>query len=227
VSPTPLLDAGTVEVRTVGTESEGSNYAFVAAGQMILFMFVNSLTAGAGFIEMRRKGILGRVTAGPVDAGDMLFGLGVSRFAIATALAAVISIMAALAYGVDWGNLSVLVAVIVVFGVVSAAASALIGAALDEPDASVSVGIPIGIGMAALGGCMFPLFLAPEGVQIAAKVFTPHAWALDAILSSAYDGAGLADVWVNFVVLAAWAVVLLGIAWVLAGRSVRRGSRGA
>ncbi len=191
-----------VRVDTVGTESGGSNFAFVAGGQMILFMFINSLTAGAGFIEMRRLGILDRARSGPVDSGDVLFGLGVSRFLIAGALAVAITSLAVVVYGVDWGSLLVMGLVIVFFGVVSAAASTLIGASFDEPDASVSFGIPMGLGMAALGGCMFPLFLAPAAMQVAAKIFTPHAWAMDAILGSAYDGEGLAELWVDFVVLA-------------------------
>lgn len=213
-----------VQVTTVGTETQGSNYAFAAAGQMILFMFVNSLTAGAGFIEMRRKGILSRAAAGPVDPGDMLFGLGVSRFLMSVSLAVVVTVMAALAYGVQWGSLWVLAGIILLFGVVSAAASALIGALLSEPDASVSVGIPVGLAMAALGGCMFPLFLAPEGIQIASKILTPHAWALDGILSSAYDGDTVVDLWPNFAVLALWALVLGALAWSFAGRTIRRGS---
>ena len=214
-----------VEVTTLGTQSEGDNYAFAAAGQMILFMFINSLTAGAGFIEMRRRGILSRAAAGPVDAGDMLLGLGASRFLIAVSLAVVVTVMAALVYGVQWGSILVLGGVILLFGVVCAAASALLGAVLKEPDASVSVGIPVGLSMAALGGCMFPLFLAPEPIQVASKILTPHSWALDAILSSTYDGDTILDLWANFAVLALWATVLLALAWRLAGRSIRNGSR--
>lgn len=216
------LPLSEVEMETLGGESQSSNYAFVAAGQMLLFMFVNSLTAGAGFIEMRRYGILGRALAGPVDGGDMLLGLGVSRFTVAGALAVAISVLAALVYGVDWGGPAVILTVIVLFGLVCAGASMLIGSLFDEPDAAVSVGIPVGLGMAALGGCMFPIFLAPEAMQVISKVLTPHAWALDAILGSAYDGDSLRDVWPNLVVLAVWAAVLIGVARTMARRRMRR-----
>jgi ABC-2 type transport system permease protein len=212
------LERSEVEVDTLGTESGGSNFAFVAGGQMILFMFVNSLTAGAGFIEMRRLGVLGRALAGPVDSGDMLLGLGVSRFLVAGSLAVVITALASVVYDVDWGSLAVMGLVIVLFGIVCAGASTLIGAAFDAPDAAVSVGIPVGIGMAALGGCMFPLSLAPEPMQVAAHVLTPHAWAVDAILGSAYDGDGVAQLGTEFAVLALWAVVLLGLGRLMARR---------
>jgi ABC-type multidrug transport system permease subunit len=108
--------------------------------------------------------------------------------------------------------------VIVLFGIVCAGASTLIGATFDAPDAAVSVGIPVGIGMAALGGCMFPLSLAPEPMQVAAHVLTPHAWAVDAILGSAYDGDGVAQLGTEFAVLVLWAVVLLGLGRLMARR---------
>jgi ABC-2 type transport system permease protein len=215
------LEASEVDLRVLGSTDGQSNYAFVAAGQMILFMFVNLLAAGAGFIEIRRLGILGRITAGPVDAGDVLAGMGVARFFVATGLAALIVALSVLVYDVDWGSRSVLASVVVLFGLVSVGASALIGAVFDQPDSATSVGIPLGLGMAALGGCMFPLFLAPEAMQVLAKVLTPHAWAVEALLDSSYDGAGLGEVWENLVVLALWAAVLLGLARVLARRNLR------
>jgi ABC-2 type transport system permease protein len=215
------LEPSEVEVQVLGSEEGQSNYAFVAAGQMILFMFVNLLAAGAGFIEIRRLGILGRITAGPVDAGDVLAGMGAARFLVATGLAALIVALSVLVYDVDWGSRAVLVIVVVLFGFVAVGASALIGAAFDKPDSATSVGIPLGLGMAALGGCMFPLFLAPQAMQVLAKVLTPHAWAVDALLDASYDGAGLAQVWENLVVLALWAVVLIGLARVLARRKLR------
>lgn len=211
-SATEGVGRSEVEVQTLGSDSGTDGFAFAAGGQMILFMFVNSLTAGSMFIEMRRLGVLDRVRAGPVNTSDVLLGLGVSRFLVATGLATVILVFAAVAYGVQWGNPFVVGSTVVLFGFVSAGMSILIGALFDQPDASVSVGVPVSLGMAALGGCMFPLFLAPEAMQVAAKVLTPHAWAVEALLDSSGKGAGLADLWVNLVVLAAWAAILILLA---------------
>ena len=49
-------------------------------------------------------------------------------------------------------------------------------------------------------------------------IFTPHAWAVDAILGSAYDGDGVAQLWPEFAVLALWAVVLLALGRLMARR---------
>ncbi len=201
-----------VEVDMIGSESGVVGFTFAAGGQMILFMFVNALTAGGMFIEMRRLGILDRARAGPVDASDVLLGFGLSRFLLAVTLATIILVFAVAAYGVDWGDPLVIGPTVVLFGLVSAGASVLIGSLFDQPDASVSVGVPVALGMAALGGCMFPLFLAPQVMQIAAKILTPHAWAVEALLDSSVDGAGPGDVWIKLAVLAGWAVVLVGLA---------------
>ena len=218
------LQPSKVVVRTLGTTGlTTTSYAFVAAGEMLLFMFVNSLAAGSAFIEMRRLGVLGRVLAGPVDGGDVLTGIGLARFGVATALAAVIIVLARVAYGIDWGSVAVVASVVVLFALVCAGASTLIGALFDEPDAATSVGIPVGLGMAALGGCMFPLFLAPPAMQVAAKVLTPHAWAISALVDSSYSGAGVAELWPNLVVLAAWAIVLTVLGRSLARRKIRNG----
>lgn len=220
-SATERAERSGVDLRELGSESGAEGFTFAAGGQMILFMFVNSLTAGGMFIEMRRLGILDRIRAGPVDPSDVLLGLGLSRFLVATGLAALIVVFAAAAYGVDWGSPLVVGSVVVLFGLVSAGASILIGASFDEPDSAVSIGIPVGLGMAALGGCMFPLFLAPQTMQTAAKVFTPHAWAVEALLDSSAEGAVLGDVWVGLAVLASWAAALV----VLARFATRRFSR--
>jgi ABC-2 type transport system permease protein len=206
------LQQSEVAVTTVGRESGGTNLAFVTAGQMLLFMFLNSLAAGMGFIELRRLGILDRIRSGPTDSRVVLLGLGISRFGVVVALAIAISVMAVVIYDVDWGPPGVLMVVIPLFAIISAAASALLGALVDEPERAIGVGVPVGLAMAALGGCMFPTFLAPEGFQVASKVLTPHAWALDAILRAAYDGDTVVDIIPNIVVLVAWAVAMTVVA---------------
>lgn len=211
-----------VSVELLGADRPGgSTLTFVAGGQLLLFMFVNSLAAGAALIEMRRLGVAHRLLAGPVDAGDIITGVALARLVVAVVFGGVVATLAVVVWGVEWGDPVVLVAVVVLFALISAGAATLIGAVLDEPDAATSVGIPVGLAMAALGGCMFPIWLAPDVVQVISKVLTPHAWALDALVSASFDGAGAAELWPNFAVLALWAIVLLVAGRWLARRRLR------
>jgi ABC-2 type transport system permease protein len=217
------LSASLVSVELVGEEGPGgSTLTFVAGGQLLLFMFVNSLAAGAALIEMRRLGVAHRVLSGPMDAGDIVTGVALARLLVAVVFGAVVAVLAVVVYDVDWGSLAVLGAVIGLFALVSAGGATLIGAVLDDPDAATTVGIPVGLAMAALGGCMFPIWLAPDAIQVLSKVLTPHAWALDALMSASFDGAGAAELWTNLLVLCAWAAVLLFAGRLLARRRLRR-----
>lgn len=216
------LRSSEVTVELIGTEQQGgSTLTFVAGGQLLLFMFVNSLAAGAALIEMRRLGVAHRLLSGPVDAGDLVTGIALARLLVAGLFGAVVATLAVVLWGVDWGNVPVLVTVVILFALISTGAATLIGAVLDEPDAATSVGIPLGLAMAALGGCMFPIWLAPDIIQVLSKVLTPHAWALDAILSASFAGAGLAETWQNLLVLSVWAAVLLATGRTLARRRLR------
>lgn len=211
-----------VAVELIGADRPGgSTLTFVAGGQLLLFMFVNSLAAGAALIEMRRLGVAHRLLSGAVDAGDIVTGIALARLLVAVVFGGVVATLAVVIWGVDWGSTSVVVAVVALFALVSAGAATLIGAVLDEPDAATSVGIPVGLALAALGGCMFPIWLAPEVVQVVSKVVTPHAWALDALMAASFDGADLVELWPNLAVLALWAAALLGAGRVLARRRLR------
>jgi ABC-2 type transport system permease protein len=72
----------------------------------------------------------------------------------------------------------------------------------------------IGLGFAALGGCMVPIELFPDPMVTIAHV-TPHAWAMDAFDVVLRDGGTIADVLPEIGVLAAYAAGLLVVASVV------------
>lgn len=198
-----------VEVTSVGAGSgttQGS-FAFVAMAQVILFMFINSLAGGGSVVEMRTYGVASRAMAAPIGVGDLVAGVSVARYAIAVVQGLVIVLVAGLGFGVEWGDPAVVLTVIVVFGAVAAGGGVLTGALARTADQAAAIGVPLSLALAALGGCFFPLSIAPPAMQTIAKV-TPHAWATEALSSAMFDGASLADVTGNVVVLAGFAVVL-------------------
>lgn len=218
------LTRGEVTSVTVGdgTGAPISGFAFTAAAQMILFMFINSLAGGASLVEMRTFGVADRAMSAPIGVGGLIGGLTLSRFLVALFQGVLIAVVAAAGFDVDWGDVAVLGAVVVVFAVVSAGGGVLVGALARTPDQAPAVGVPLALGMAALGGCFFPLSVAPAAMQVVARVLTPHAWATDALLSGIYDGAGLADVAVNLAVLVGFAALYLSIGVVVLRRRLER-----
>ena len=201
-----------VDQRTVG---EGdititSAFDYVAPGQLTLFMFINSLAVGAALVEMRTLGVARRMLVSPTSLSTQVGGVLVSRMVFVLAQAGLIVGFGLLLFGVDWGNPAGAAAVIVSFGLVSVGAGILAGTLASTPEQTTSVGVPLAIGLAMLGGCAWPSFLMPEWMQTVALV-TPHAWAMEAWTAMIFEGAGLADVLPQVAVLLGFAAVLLTV----------------
>ena len=53
---------------------------------------------------------------------------------------------------------------------------------------AVAIGVPVGLVLAMLGGCMWPLYITPPTLQAIGHL-TPHAWAMDGFIRLASPGA--------------------------------------
>ena len=94
----------------------------------------------------------------------------------------------------------------------------LAGAALANENQAGAL-TPVGLALAALGGCMVPLEVFSPTMQTIAKI-TPHAWANEAFNELLAHGGGLTDVLPQIGVLCAFATVLLSLATVALRRSI-------
>ncbi|MFK5633397.1 ABC transporter permease [Ornithinimicrobium sp. LYQ103] len=186
-----------------------------AGGQLLLFVFLNTLTAASATIQARRSGALRRVMAAPVTARQVVAGQALGRFVVAAFQGVYIMAASSLIFGVDWGNLAVVSLVVAVFGLVAAGVAMLIGVAMDSEGVASGVAVGAGLVLAALGGCMVPLEFFPDAMRRVAYL-TPHAWAYEAIAEVQRRGGGLVEVLPQLGVLAAMAAVVLALgAWAL------------
>ena len=85
------------------------------------------------------------------------------------------------------------------------------GAVLRNDQQAGGVGVMLGLGLAALGGCMLPLELFSPTLQKVAH-FTPHAWGLDAFAELVRNNGTIVDILPELGVLLGFAVVLLSLA---------------
>ncbi|MGB3186883.1 MAG: ABC transporter permease [Ornithinimicrobium sp.] len=210
-------------VDEISAEFEGLSGRFDqgAASQLLLFVFLASLTGSATLIQGRRYGVVGRVLAAPVTSGQVLVGQALGRFTIAAFQGIYIMIATSLIFAVNWGSWPLALLVLVVFSTVAAGAAMILGSLIDNEGAAAGLGVGLGLILGAIGGCMFPLEFFGDTMRNVAHI-TPHAWAYDAMADVQRRDASLVDILPELGVLAAMSVVLLVIgAWALRRSTAR------
>lgn len=204
-------------VRTVavagGTATDLGSFDYTAPANLVLFVFVNTLVVGTLLAGERRQGIIRRMLATPHGTGTILAGVGLARFGFALAQAGLIVVAGSVLFGVGWGDPLGAALVIVLFAAVATAVGLLIGSTATDPDQAGAIVTPVAIGLAMLGGCMWPLEVVPPFMRAIGHL-TPHAWAMDAWIRLVFEHEGLAAIAPQLAVLAGFAAALgLAAAW--------------
>ncbi|HET7398163.1 MAG TPA: ABC transporter permease [Intrasporangium sp.] len=179
-----------------------------ASSQLLLFVFLSSLTGSTALIQARRQGVTARTLAAPVATRQALGGQVLGRFTIAFVQGAYIMAASSLLFDVDWGTLWLALLVLVVFALVAAGAAMLVGSVMDNEGAASGLGVGAGLVLGALGGAMVPLELFPDDLRTVAH-FTPHWWATDAFAQIQRHDGTLLDILPSVGVLLGMAAVLL------------------
>src|SRR5665647_3054688 len=206
VSP-PRLEV--VNASEIAQEFSGlGQFDYGAGAEVILFVFLTSLSGSATLIQSRRLGVTRRTLAAPVSTAQAVGGLAIGRLAIAAFQGAYIMAASTLLFGVDWGNLALALLVMVTFALVAAGAAMVLGSVLDNDAAAGGIGVGLALVLAALGGAMYPLEFFPDTLRTVAHV-TPHAWASEALAEIQRHNGTLVDILPQLGVLLAFAVVLL------------------
>ncbi len=208
-----------VATRTAGGDSAIGSFASGAAAELVLFMFLTSLSASAMLIETRRLGVTRRMLASPTEVRTILVGETLGRFAIALVQGLLIVVGTVLLFRVDWGNPVTTGLVVLLFALAATGAAMVMGSVLKNASQAGAMGVFLGLVLAAIGGCMVPLEIFPPVMYRIAHLF-PHAWAIEALNASIATGAAPAEVSTELWVLAAYAIGLLAIASVLLRRSI-------
>lgn len=204
-----------VDVTTIGGPAlfaGFSQFGFGASTQLVLFMFLTSMTAASRLVTTRELGVSRRMLAGPTSVGTVIAGETLGRYAIALLQAAYIVAVSAIAFNVSWGDPLAAGAIIGTFALVAAAIAMLVGAMSSNTDQAGALGVFIGLTLGALGGCMVPFQLMPDAMQAIARLL-PHSWAVLGLQDLMGDGGGsLASVAPNVAVLALYGVAVMALA---------------
>ena len=208
----PSIAGVAVALESVGDVSSNPNgFTVGAQSQVILFMFLTSLTQAVQLIVTRQLGISRRMYSTPTGAGTIILGEALGRFAFALFQGALIVIASWALFGVDWIDPVVTAAIVVAFAVVATGAAMVVGTFATNTHQAAALGPALGMVAGLLGGTMVPPEIFPALMRTLSYI-TPHAWAMDAFHAVLLRGAGLLEVLPQLGVILAYAAGLLFIA---------------
>jgi ABC-2 type transport system permease protein len=181
-----------------------------AQSQLVLFMFLTSMTAATQLILTRQLGVSRRMVASPVGVGTILVGETLGRFGVAMVQGLFIVVLSAIVFGVGWGDPLAAGLIVVLFALVGTGAAMVVGVFSNNPDQAGALGVMAGMLLGALGGAMVPLEIFPEPAHTIAYL-TPQAWAIQGLREVALRDGAIGDVLVELGVLALYAAGLMAV----------------
>lgn len=165
-----------------------------SAGQLITWVFIPLIGISAMFAYERQRGTLRRLLTTPTRKATYLLGTITSQGLIALVQMLLLVIFGILVMKVNWGHDPAALAVILVASILAAAAlGTTLGTFVKTEGQANGLSIMLGMVMALLGGCWYPIELFPQFVRTAVKVL-PTTWAMQGMLDIVLRGQGMAAV---------------------------------
>ncbi len=185
-------------------------------GTMVMFTLMVLLTSGSVPIVLeRRAGLLRRLAAAPISRGEIIAGRWLASMLLALVQIGYAMLAGAFVFGLDWGpNLPAIALVLIPWAGLVSSLALLLGSLARTESQVVGIGVLSANVLAALGGCWWPIEVAPGWMQDLARLL-PTGWIMEALhkLISFQDAP--ASVLPHAAVLAAASVV---VAWLGARR---------
>jgi ABC-2 type transport system permease protein len=200
-----------VSLTVAGGGSTYDQRAQSSAGQLITWVFIPLLGASGLFAYERLMGTMRRLMTTPTRKSTYLFGVISGQYLTALVQMAILVAFGILVMKVPWGQAPAALAIILVsFGLAGVALGTMLGTFVKTDSQAGNLSIMIGMSMALLGGCWWPMELFPPALQQAVKVL-PTTWAMSALTDITMRGQGLVDILPEAAVLLGFAAVFFVI----------------
>ncbi len=182
-----------------------------SAGQLITWVFIPLIGLSGMLSYEREKGTLKRLLTTPTTKATFMLGTITGQVLIALGQMVLLVVFGILVMHVNWGqNIGALALVLVASAIAAAALGTMLGAFVKNENQANGLSIMIGMLMALLGGCWYPLELFPAAVQNIVKIL-PTTWSMQGMLDVALRGADIAGIIPEIGVLLGFAVVFFTI----------------
>jgi ABC-2 type transport system permease protein len=190
LSPASLTDATSgvrpvrLEVNPAGRQMQiPSGFQQAIPGTLVMFIMMILLTSGATtLVEDRQKQLSRRLASAPLTRAQVVMGKWAGRMTLATLqIAAAITVSFAPMFEMNWGQaLPMVVLVLLAWAALCTSLALLLGNLAQTVVQATNLGTFATMTLAALGGCWWPVEVAPEWMQ-KLQLFLPTGWVMDAL----------------------------------------------
>ena len=152
-------------------------------GTLVMFTLLVLLTSGAAMlVDDREKQLLRRLASAPLTRGQVVMGKWAGRMALATVqIAVAIGVSLTPLFDMNWGQaLPMVIVVLLAWGALCTSLALLLGSLARTDSQAANLGAFATMTLAALGGCWWPIEVAPAWMQ-QLQMFTPTGWTMDAL----------------------------------------------
>jgi len=160
-----------------------SGFQQAIPGNLVMFTLLVLLTSGAAMlVDDREKQLLRRLASAPLTRGQVVTGKWAGRMALATVqIAVAIGVSFTPLFDMDWGQaLPMVVLILLAWGALCTSLALLLGSLANTDSQAANLGAFATMTLAALGGCWWPIEVAPAWMQ-QLQMFIPTGWTMDAL----------------------------------------------
>lgn len=183
------------------------NAAHQSAGQLITWVFIPLLGTSALLAYERSNGTLRRLLTTPTNKATFLLGTITGQLAAALVQMLILVGVGQLFLGLQWSQDPLALAVMLIsFGLAAVALGTMLGTFIKTEQQASGLSIMLGMTMALLSGCWFPLEFFPPVAQTIARLL-PTAWAMQGLTDLVIRGQSLPQILAEAGVLLLFAIL--------------------
>jgi len=171
-----------LNAKFAGRKPVPSGFNFSLPGNLVMYLMMNLMIFGGATVAAeRRNGVIRRMMMHPVTKLELVMGKIYGLILLGAVQILFFLTMGKFVMGVNLGaNLPAVTLTLLVLGWVGSSFGVLVGSVLASEDRVTGICVLAGLLMGALGGCWWPLEIAPPALQNIALCL-PTGWALKAL----------------------------------------------
>jgi ABC-type multidrug transport system permease subunit len=180
-----------LEARFAGRKPVPSGFSFSLPATLVMYLAMNLLIfGGATLAAERRNGVIRRLMSCPLTRGELVQGKIYGLMLLGAVQIFFFLAMGRFAFHINLGaNLPAVTLTLLVFAWVAGSLGVLVGSLTVAEDRVIGICVLVSLLMSALGGCWWPLEIAPP-IQKTIALFLPTGWVLQALHQLISFGSG-------------------------------------